>query len=357
MAHSIPSETSANKRLIAGTAAEARERMRLLVAIEEPVRRLFLGGMEARLEQLAAEVLVPADTVAIDGELLEEFEPDIILTGWSSPCLPLQWLRKPHCPLRYVCHLMGAVRFLVPREFIERGGIVSNWGALAAPSVAEHALLLALAALRNSRNWERAIHSAEPVFTPTYLGTRSLFGRRVGIHGFGAVARSLLKLLRPFGVDIRVFTEGIASADYAAEGVVRSKSLHELFSHSEILFECEGLTPLNEGVVDAGALACLPDGAVFINVGRGGLVDEQALLREADSGRIRLALDVVRAEPLTPSNPLYAVKDAVFSPHIAGPTEDIYPDVGRFALDNIERFLQGREPLSCVTLEVYDRTT
>ncbi len=84
------------------------------------------------------------------------------------------------------------MRKIVPREFIERGGLVTNWGNIVACSVAEHALLMALALLRNVPEWRPFIESdSEPSpHAIEALGTRRLAGRRVGIHGFGAVARS-----------------------------------------------------------------------------------------------------------------------------------------------------------------------
>ena len=89
----------------------------------------------------------------------------------------------------------------------------------------------------------------------------------------------------------------------------------------------------------------------------GPLQREAALLQEASSGRIRLALDVVRNEPLSPNAPLYLLKDAVLSPHIGGPTLDLYPKFGDFAQANILRFLRGELPVAQVTPEIYDRST
>lgn len=341
----------------AGVRRAVRDKMRLLVAVDKAARSLFLSGMEERIGKLVPEVVIPDEPGDLSEETLREIAPDIVLTHWASPAALHKWLLDPHCPVKYVCHLMGTVRFIVPRAFIERGGLVSNWGSIAAPAVAEHALLLALMALRNAGRWQGVIESPDNVFTPKYLDTRSLFGRRVGIHGFGSVARELVALLRPFGVTVSAYTEGVAGHEYTQLGAVRSASLRDLFHGSDILFECEGLTPGNEGIVDAALLACLPDGAVFVNVGRGQLVNEADLLCETLSGRIRVALDVVCKEPLTAHNPLYSVNDAVLSPHIAGPTADQYSRIGELALANIERFLTGEEPASRVTLEIYDRAT
>jgi Phosphoglycerate dehydrogenase and related dehydrogenases len=334
-------------------------RPRVLFLLSETERRTFLPpAVAARIDSLPIDAVWIHDCAGVDEARLRREAPEVLVTAWASPVLPEAWLVEPGCPLRYICHLPGSVKHRVPRGFIERGGIVSNWGSQAADAVAEHALLLALSALRNAARWRSVIDQPRaPAAAPLALGTRTLHRRKVGIHGFGAVARSLVSLLRPFNVDLLAWSAGAPESLFASAGVRRAASLAELAAHSEVFFECESLTPASEGCIDADLLARLPDGAVFVNVGRGHLADEAALLREASSGRIRLALDVVRDEPLASANPLCALPDAILSPHIAGPTPDQYPRLGEFGIDNLERYLRGESPESRVTLEIYDRST
>lgn len=291
--------------------------------------------------------------------ILRDYQPSVIVSCWSTPAIPASFAAAGS-PLRYVCHLVGSARNLVPRSFLERGGLLTNWGGLAGETVAEHALLLALSALRKQPDWPALIHGpkAVPWRSGTMrLRTRTLIGRRVGLHGFGHVARSLVRFLRPFGVEISAYSAGVPHPVLKAADVVPCQSLVELARRSDVFFECEALTPLSTASVDAGVLAALPDHAVFVNVGRGRVVDEPALLREAESGRIRLALDVVAREPLGPDSPAAAVPGVVLSPHIGGPTHDRFPECGRLALDNIDRYLRGEPLESLVTPELYDRST
>jgi phosphoglycerate dehydrogenase-like enzyme len=288
---------------------------------------------------------------------LELWRPEILITGWATPPLPEAWLMRADCPLRYICHIVGSVRHLVPRVFIERGGLVTNWGERISGQVAEHGLLLALAALRNQGAW--APYIARPVAGRqiTELRTRTLFGLRVGLHGFGSVARALLPLLRPFGVSFAAYSAGVPDPVFAQHGVRPVPSLPGLFAESDVLFECESLTPATRGSVSAAVLAALPDGAVFVNIGRGGLVDDEALVREGRAGRLRLALDVVSVEPLTPASPFCSVPGIVLSPHIGGPTFDRYADCGAHALANVSRLLAGLKPEGVIDLAIYDRAT
>ncbi len=333
---------------------------RVLFAFDEHEREAFfpegipaLADTETRWKPDGS--LTPAAWLA----LLEEFQPTVIVSCWSTPALPTAFVAETSS-LRYVCHLVGSARNLVPRVFLERGGLLTNWGAIAGKPVAEHALLLALSSLRNKAAWRPLITGprAQPWRSATMrLKPRSLFGRRVGLHGFGHVARSLVELLRPFNVHIAAYSDGVPPSLMRNLGVTPCDSLVELAAHSEVFFGCEALNARTATSVNARVLAALPDNAVFVNVGRGGVVDEPALLREGATGRIRLALDVVTREPLAADSPFLTVPDAIISPHIGGPTYDHFPDCGQLALDNLSRFFRG-EPLDAlITPELYDRST
>lgn len=333
---------------------------RVLFALNAIEREAFFPDGVGSLP--GADILWRADgPLAPDAwaALCEECQPAVLVSCWSTAPLPAS-LAAPGSSLRYVCHLVGSARSLVPRSYLERGGLLSNWGPLAGDTVAEHALLLALAALRRQPAWLPLIHAPQP--KPWRSGTmrlrpRTLIGRRVGIHGFGHVARALVRLLRAFDVEIRAFSPGVPAQLMREAGVIPSASLLELAAESEVFFGCEALTARTLGSIDAAVLAALPDHAVFVNVGRGPVVDETALLHAASDGRIRVALDVVSIEPLRPDNPLLRIPDVILSPHIAGPTYDRFAECGRQALSNLRRFLDGAPIESRITLELYDRAT
>lgn len=339
---------------LASPVVRASSNSAVLLAIEPRELDLFFG----------AAPLLPGTTTSFENTLgwkerpaeawqekLERLRPEILISCWSTPRLPDEWLAQPDCPLRYVCHLTGSVRQLVPRSFLEEGGRVTNWGSNAARQVAEHALLLTLSALRNSTRWKTLSH-------PNKLkATRTLFGQNVAIHGFGQIARALLELLRPFGVHVRVFAPGVPPTLVRSHGAEPCSSLREVAAASSVFIDCEALTAESEGSINREVLAALPDDGVFVNVGRGRVVDEAALVAEAASGRLRIAIDVVIDEPLDPNSPIAQLSNIIYSPHVAGPTGDRLRHCGQLAIDNISHFLQN-EPLEAeVTLESYDRST
>jgi phosphoglycerate dehydrogenase-like enzyme len=294
-------------------------------------------------------------------KLLAAKRPEVVVTGWGTPAIPEGLVQSGELSLRYVCHLTGTVKGIVSRDLIGRGILVSNWGGVISHTIAEHALLLILGALRNMPRWRPHLEGAPtPASNPgRAIPTRSLRGRRVGIHGFGAIVRHLISLLKPFGVSISSYSAGVPVELFAGHGVRCCGSLDELVSGSDILVECEALTPQSKGSVDARVLSLLPNGAVFVNVGRGAVVDEAALARLAATGKITVALDVFVREPLPRDSPLLGIPDALLSPHIAGPTQDALPLCGEFALANLRHYLSGRpdQIKGLITLEIYDRTT
>lgn len=324
---------------------------RIAAMVNAKEAQAFFPGDAATAQRLGLDA-------TLEVAAIQQVNPEVLMTCWSTPPLPEKWLLSAECNLRYVCHLTGSVRHFLPRSFIERGGRVTNWGDVPSIAVAEHAVLLALAALRNLPAWPQVFGDAsEATDRMQRLGARTLRGSRVGLHGFGRVARALVKLLTPFEVKLTAFSHGLSGAVLAEHGVQPAPSLRELYRGNDVLFVCEALTPHTERSVGTGELAALPDDAVLVNVARGGLIDEAALLREAKRRRVRVALDVFTTEPLPADSPWFQAPNAVLSPHIAGPTSDQYPRCGQLALDNLCRYLRG-EPLTfVVTTDVYDRAT
>lgn len=318
----------------------------VLFWLTEPDARRFLGRVPVEGEKWVRANDPQGETA------LQAQNPEVVVTSWQTPPLPAAWLQSGDCRLRYVCHLGGSVRRQVPREFLEQDGLVTNWGEVATVAVAEHALLLALAALRQLDQWRPAIAAGKRDF-----GTRLLSGRKVGVHGFGRIARKLVQLLQPFGVEVAAFSTGVPQAMFAEAGVEPAASIEALLERSEVFFECEALTPATTGLLTAERLARLPTGAVFVNVGRGRVVDDTALAQEARAGRLRVAVDVLAKEPVNEDSTLCRIPGVIVSPHIGGPVTEDYLTIGRDARENLRRYLAGEPVSNRVDLTAYDRST
>jgi phosphoglycerate dehydrogenase-like enzyme len=333
----------------------------VLFAVNASTKSKFLPGFDPTALPPFREEWVDFDGMNADKweRLLITLDPEVLVTCWESPGVPLKLFRSNSLSLRYVCHLTGGIKGIVSRDMIERGLLVSNWGGTISHTIAEHALLLTLGCLRGMPLWRP--HMLESPNSPakTAIPTRSLFGRRVGIHGFGLIVRHLVNLLQPFNVTISSYSAGVPAELFQEYGVHQCESLEELAANNDIFIELEALTPKTRGTVNAQVLSLLPQDTVFINTGRGAVVDEAALAELATSGKIVVGADVFVKEPLPLDSPLFKAPNALLSPHIAGPTQDALPLCGEMAMTNLHRYLSGRpdEIEGRVTLEIYDRTT
>lgn len=331
---------------------------RILWAFSEEEKAIFLPHYQPELfSAIDCRWFDPRQrSLGAWSQMLHDFRPDVLVSSWTTPRLIEE--EDGTFPVKYVCHVAGTIRHIVPRAFLEQGGIVTNWGGMAAPQVAEHALLLALAALRHITAWKSVAETLSSTSPHPILqvGTRTLMGRRVGIHGFGHIARELIRLLQPFGVKIVCYSKGVPPDLIAKAGVVPCENLGAVLARSEVFFECEALTPESAGSVTGEMLSMLPDESVVVNVGRAQVVDETALYRETASGRIRVALDVV-SEPTWAASSFLTLPGVIVSPHIGGPTEDRFAACGELAMRNLQRYGRGEPLESRVTLEIYDRST
>ena len=278
--------------------------------------------------------------------------PEVILACWSTPPLPA--VLPPR--LRYVCYLTGSVKRLVTRIQLERGLLLTNWGTSISRTVAECALFHSLSCLRLATHWTLLMHR-ERGWRDGWEKAGSLFHRRVGIHGFGPVARAFLKLIAPFDCAVSVFAPDVDDTVAKSHGVSRAASLDALFADNDVIVELAPLIPATIGIVTEHHLRLIRPRGVFVNVGRAAIVDEVALLRVAREGKIFVGLDVFTEEPLPVNSGFRGLTNVSLTPHIAGPTLDRYPDATAFALRNLRAYATA-EPLEAViTPEIYDRST
>ncbi len=320
----------------------------------------FKEDARAELKKLFPEISpIPAKTELTDErfvEDLEESQAEILITCWDTPICVKDWLESGQQQIKYVCNVTGELSRFVPRGFIEAGGLVTNWGNAISPIIAESAIYLTLSALRRSKNVSLRM-SQERSWNVDQLEHQSLVGKKVGIHGFGAIAQTLVGMLRAFHVDVSSFSEPVPDAVFASHGVRKADSLEALFAENEIVIELEALNENTRGIVDRRLFDLIPDGGVFVNLGRGAVVDEDDLVAAARSRPLQLALDVFRSEPLPPDSPLRDLENVFVSPHAAGPHRDSAWRCGDFALANLRRYTLGEPLQAIVDVDRYDRIT
>ncbi|CAM5384502.1 dehydrogenase [Streptomyces pilosus] len=206
-------------------------------------------------------------------------------------------------------------------------------------STAELALALILASLRGIPGFVRAQDRGEwrGGFRP------ALADRTVLIVGYGSIGAAIEDRLVPF--ELARVARVARSARATERGPVHPLTeLPALLPEADVVVLSTPLTETTRHLVDAGFLARMKDGALLVNVARGGVVDTKALLTELESGRITAALDVTDPEPLPSDHPLWRAPGVLVTPHVGGPTSAFLPRAERLLRDQLRRYVNQEEP-------------
>lgn len=224
---------------------------------------------------------------------------------------------------------------------------LANAATVHETSTAELALALTLSAQRGIAEF---VHDA----TSHVWNTRSfpsLADRRVLLVGYGGIGKAIEARLTGFEVKLsRLARSAREDRNLAGDAVqVRGfDELHTALAEAEVVIAAVPLTEDTKHMFDARALAAMPDGALLVNVARGGIVDTEALMRELNAGRIRAALDVTDPEPLPSDHPLWDCPGVLLTPHVGGDSSAMLPRVGALIRRQIEHLRSGETPENLV---------
>jgi D-3-phosphoglycerate dehydrogenase len=219
--------------------------------------------------------------------------------------------------------------------------IVTSASGVLADQVAEHGIGLAIACTRRLPLFLEQQSRREFIRRPT----RDLTAATVGIVGLGGVGRRLVEVLAPFRPRILATDYFPIRKPAAVERLGGPDTLPAVLAEADILFLCAPLTPVTRGMIDAAAIARMKPGAILVNMARGQLVDENALVDALESGHLdSAAIDVTPVEPPPASSRLWTAPRLLMTPHVAGQSARRIDAMTDFFCDNLGRYLTG-EPL------------
>jgi phosphoglycerate dehydrogenase-like enzyme len=181
----------------------------------------------------------------------------------------------------------------------------------------------------------------------------SLRGSVVGIVSASKVGREVIKLLKPFDVTILMYDPYLSEWDAGSLGV-QKVALNDLFSRSDFVTVHAPSIPRTNKMIGAEQLKLLKDGAIFLNTSRGGVIDHDALLAEAQTGRIWATLDVTTPEPLPPDSPFLKLPNVFVTPHISGTGAYGYAKIGEMTLAALEDFFADKPVVGAVDFSRFD---
>ena len=184
-----------------------------------------------------------------------------------------------------------------------------------------------------------------PAYWATDAPVAELAGSTVGIVGYGGIGREVARRAAALGCGVvAARRRGVGGGEGGrCEVVVGATGVDRVVGRSDYLVLAVPETPLTRGLMNRSRLAAMKPGSVLVNVARGRLVDEEALLETLDSGRLRGAgLDVFRREPLPAGHPFYAHPKVLMTPHVSATTRRFWERETKLIVDNLRRFVRGR---------------
>ncbi|MDF0732131.1 D-isomer specific 2-hydroxyacid dehydrogenase family protein [Pseudomonas entomophila] len=298
---------------------------------------IIASQLDAKANQFLRERLPDHQVLDIPyGQLTLEAPADVFIVrpinvrGQRVDTPPPGWPGS----LRWVQLVSSGIDFYP--DWVFQGPPVTSGKGANAEHVAEFALALVFAAAKQLPGlW---VKDAEWRLTPL----APVQGRTLGILGFGNIGQALAR--KAIALGMRVIALNRPGQPIAeVPGVTRVEDLHPLFAGSDHLVLAAPLTPATRQLIDRQVLASARPGLHLINIARGGLLDQDALLEALDRGLVgRASLDVTEPEPLPADHPLYRHPRVFLSPHTSAISEDGYPLLLERILDNFTRYREGQ---------------
>jgi phosphoglycerate dehydrogenase-like enzyme len=284
------------------------------------VRLLALRGVDGEAGLDEAEV-------AVSGS----YEGELSFAGLIDRMPRLRWI-----------HSTGAgIDSFASRALEKRGVVVTNSAGVYAPAMAEYAVAGMVAIARDLRRLVAQQDAHE--WRHEEVSGAELYGKRVGIVGYGLTGRYLARVCKALGMEVWATKRTpMPTEGEPIDRLLPPEALPELLAASDYVVVTASLNSTTRGLIGAAELASLKPGAGLVNVARGGLVDQPALLEALDDGRVAGAvLDVVVPQPLPPGDPLWSHPRVIVTPHVSGGSPEGWARSIDLFCVNLRHYLDG----------------
>lgn len=246
------------------------------------------------------------------------------------------------CPnIRFLGVMATGYNVVDCRAAKRRGIPVCNVPSYGTAAVAQYTMALLLEICHQIGYHDRIVHQgawvSSPVFSFWATPQSELAGKTMGIIGFGRIGQATAKLAQAFGMEVIAYSRRPFESEFA-----KSVSLEELLEKADVVSLHCPLFPETEKLINDSTIARMKDGAILLNTSRGQLVDEDALARALESGKLRFAaVDVVSREPMLATNPLLNAPNCIITPHMAWAPVESRQRLLDCVVENIRCFLAG----------------
>jgi phosphoglycerate dehydrogenase-like enzyme len=291
-----------------------------------------------------AKVLVIGSQMSdFDVEKLKESKANVIFSSHPKAREPLGKLLQEIPSIQWVHSRSAGIDSITSKELAESSVLLTNAKGAFSSTLAEYTMMAIayfakdlprLLKNKNDKNWEKYC-------------IEEIRGKTLAIVGYGDIGRAAAKLAKAYGMNVKALRRNPEKSqdDSICDTVYSNdkKSLHRIMSESDYILCAAPLTPETKGMFDKEAFASAKQNAVFINVGRGPIVEESALIDALKNGPLKgAALDVVATEPLPEDSELWELPNVLISPHNMDMTETFTQEATEFFIEeNLPRFLRG----------------
>lgn len=250
----------------------------------------------------------------------------------------LRWVQSP---------AVGVGSLMFP-ELLASDVVITTARGIRARAIAEHILGVTIALARRLPTAIRAQVEhrwAQADIEGPDIDVRTLQGQRMGIVGLGAIGSELAAIAAPFGFGITAIRRTAGSPPPGVEAVWPPDRLHDLLAESDVVVIAAPHTPQTKRLIGRAEVDQMKKGALLVNVSRGKMIDDAAVVAALRDGRLGgAALDVFSEEPLPASSPYWDMPNVIVTPHVSGALRDYWTPLVALFSDNLRRFERG-EPL------------
>ena len=331
--------------------------MKVFVAIPQnsgPMKKFLPDEVKRYLEERFEVTYLPLDRHPTREEFVQcAGDAQAVITGWGS--IPMDGSLLKNTSIKLIVHTGGSVGGYVNDEVYDLGIKVISGNDLYADSVAEGVLAYMLAALRKIPDYVDSTRTGG--WNLEALPTEGLLDQSVGMIGMGAISKRVIKLLQPFGVNLKLYSGYPIDEAYLKENNAVQASMQEIFSTCKIVSLHSAMNERTRGMIGKEHFDLLQDGAIFVNTARGKIIREEEMIEALKEDRFRAILDVYHEEPLAKDSELRNLKNVYCIPHKAGPTEDRAPFITKKLADDMVRFCNGKDLKLEITREYARRMT
>jgi D-2-hydroxyacid dehydrogenase (NADP+) len=283
--------------------------------------------------------------------LKEELPGTHIFVGYSLRPQQFPWANE----LRWIHSTAAGVKQLMYPELQRSGIIVTNASGVHSVPMAEHILGMLIAIARRFRDafhYQSEARWAQQAIWDSRPHPSELRGKVLLLIGFGAVGQEVARLAQPIGMRVRAVTRSGRAESGLAEQIYAVSDIQQALTEGDFIVLAAPETPETFHMIGAPQFQVMKKTAYFINVARGSLVDEAALVDALRKRAIAgAALDVTEQEPLPAESPLWNLENVFITPHLSAASESLWERQTDLLLENLDRWFSRRELLNRVDLE------